>query len=222
MARSVYKLEAIEERAHMLRGGAKVVDLGCFPGSWSQLALERIGPKGRLVGVDLKAPEVIGAHWIPRSIYEVQSGELIEALGGLADVVLSDMAPNTTGTRDGDHYAQADLARRALEVARMVLRPGGGFICKIFEGEEASGLQAAANLAFKRVKRMRPDAVRKESREWFLVCWDLKSSAQLVPEAVPVAPEEPPAPAPGPTRQDRSEAEESGKRRAPVFDVDEW
>jgi len=172
-ARSVYKLQEIQERTRILKPGQHVVDLGCFPGSWSKYALQQIGRKGRIVGVDLNEPELPGV-WIVRSVFDVTTEELIEALDGQADVVLSDMAQKTMGTRMGDHYQQIELARFAMNLASQILKPGGSFVCKIFEGPDAQPLQQEARLLFKRVKRMRPDAVRKESREWFLVAQDFK------------------------------------------------
>lgn len=168
-ARSVYKLQAIDERAQLLQPGMKVVDLGCFPGSWSKYALERIGPTGSLVGIDFEAPKLAGGHFLPKSIYDVTYDELVELLGGEADVVLSDMAPKTKGTRDADHYAQIELVRAALDVARRICKEGGSFVCKVFEGPDAQDVQQETKMLFRKVKRMRPDAVRKESREWFLV-----------------------------------------------------
>ena len=175
-ARSVYKLSEIDRRMQILRRGNSVVDLGCFPGSWSRYVLERIG-KGRLVGVDLRLPEVTGGIFVEGSCFEVTPQALIEALGGPADVLLSDMAPSTTGDRFGDHIRQLELARRALELASAVLRPGGNFVAKVFEGAESADFQKEAVVHFEKVRRVRPDAVRKESREWFLVGLGLRGGA---------------------------------------------
>lgn len=168
-ARSVFKLQEIDRRHRLLRSGQRVVDLGCYPGSWSRYALDRVGASGVVVGVDFQAPALSGATWLDRSVFEVTTEELLEILGGPADVVLSDMAQNTTGNKHADHYNQLELARRALEVATAILRPGGSFVCKVFEGGEAADFQREAKAVFGKVKRMRPDAVRKVSREWFLV-----------------------------------------------------
>lgn len=176
-ARSVYKLEEVQRRFRVLARGQRVVDLGCYPGSWSRYALERIGPDGVLVGVDLQAPVFSGAVWIDRSVYEVTAEELTEALGGPADVVLSDMAPATMGDKFTDHIAQIDLARRALRLATEVLVPGGVFVCKVFEGGEAKAFENEARAVFGKVKRVRPDAVRKVSREWFLVATGFRGRA---------------------------------------------
>lgn len=168
-ARSVYKLTEIDQRVRLFRPGQRVVDLGCFPGSWSRYTLERIGVTGKLVGLDLEVPLLSGGTFFARSVYEVTADELIGLLGGPADVVLSDMAQRTMGERDTDHYAQIDLARTALSIAETALRPGGAFVCKVFEGSEAAAFQKEAQALFSKVRRMRPDAVRSQSREWFLV-----------------------------------------------------
>jgi 23S rRNA (uridine2552-2'-O)-methyltransferase len=168
-ARSVFKLSDIQDKTKILRPGDRVVDLGCFPGSWSRYALERIGPKGKLVGVDLEAPTLGGGVFLARSVYDVTPEELRELLGGPADVVLSDMAPKTSGIADRDHYVQMDLVRRALEIAEALLAPGGRFVAKIFDGEETKSFHDAARVRFDEVKRVRPEAVRKVSREFFWV-----------------------------------------------------
>lgn len=168
-ARSVFKLREIQRRFALLRPGQRVVDLGCYPGSWSRYVLEVLGGRGVLVGVDLSAPAFGGATWIARSVHEVTPDELRQALGGSADVVLSDMAPATTGDKFTDHVQQIELARRALELAVAVLAPGGSFVAKVFEGGEAKDFENEARACFERVKRVRPEAVRKQSREWYLV-----------------------------------------------------
>ncbi len=136
LARSVFKLSEVDRKLGLLRAGQRVVDLGCFPGSWSQYVLEPVGPSGRLVGVDLKAPELGGGVFIAASVLDVSAEELRAAIGGEADLLLSDMAPNTTGVAFSDHVRQMDLVRRALELAQQVLRPGGSFFVKVFDGEE--------------------------------------------------------------------------------------
>jgi 23S rRNA (uridine2552-2'-O)-methyltransferase len=103
------------------------------------------------------------------SVYEVEPSALMEALGGQADVVMSDMAPSTTGDRVADHLQQIELARCALGIAAQVSRPGGSFVCKVFEGGEAQDFVQEARALFTTVKRVRPDAVRRQSREWFLL-----------------------------------------------------
>jgi 23S rRNA (uridine2552-2'-O)-methyltransferase len=167
-ARSVYKLDEIDRRVRLLRRGQKVLDLGCAPGSWSKYAIERVGD-GNLVGVDLTEVAMPGGTFLTASIYDLGAEQLREALGGSADVVLSDMAPLTTGTRDADHYAQIELARRAFEIACEILVPGGAFVAKVFEGQDAKAFELEVRKRFTEGKRMRPEAVRANSREWFMV-----------------------------------------------------
>ena len=168
-ARSVYKLEEIDRRARLLKRGQRIVDLGCAPGSWSAYAIERIGPSGALVGVDLTEVAMPGGTFLQRSVYDVTADELKEALGGSADLVISDMAPLTTGARDADHYAQIELARRAFELATELLAPGGGFVAKVFEGQDAKPFELDVRKRFEQTKRYKPEAVRQQSREFFLV-----------------------------------------------------
>ncbi len=168
-ARSVYKLREIDERFKLLRGGQRVLDLGNAPGSWSRYALEKVGRKGRVVGVDLTPVELPYGTWITRSIYDVEAAELLEHLGGPADVVLSDMAPLTTGNALGDHVAQLELAARAVELAKALLVRGGSLVVKVFDGEDAPAFVASLRGVWEEVKRVRPEAVRQVSREFFVV-----------------------------------------------------
>lgn len=173
-ARSVYKLEEVQRRFRVLKQGQRVVDLGCFPGSWSKYVLQKIGKRGTLVGVDLETPALAGGVWITRSVHDVTIDEMREALGGTAHVVLSDMAPRTTGQRLFDHVEQIALARRALEVAVALLAPGGSFVVKVFDGEDANAYCDDVRAHFGKLKRVRPEAVRKNSREFFAVATGLK------------------------------------------------
>lgn len=166
-ARSVFKLDEIERRHRILPGrGGVALDLGCFPGSWSKWLLEH---GIRVVGVDLKAPDLAGGTWIAASVMDVTPEQLREALGGAADLVVSDMAPNTSGHRLTDHVRQIALAERALELALALLRPGGTFVCKVFEGEDAPAFFARVQAAFADVKRLKPDATRDRSVELFVI-----------------------------------------------------
>lgn len=171
-ARSVFKLSEIQSSVRIFKQGQRVVDLGCFPGSWSQYVLQQIGGKGVLVGVDLHEPQLSGGTWIARSVLEVSAEELIAALGGPADLLLSDMAPNTTGVVEADHYRQIELATCALELAEKVVVKGGSFVVKVFDGRDAQAFQEQVRKVFGTVKRFRPEAVRQVSREFFLVGLD--------------------------------------------------
>lgn len=168
-ARSVYKLSEIQRRFRVLGRGQRVVDLGCSPGSWWRYAAEQVGASGVVVGVDIYEPEVEAGPWLHRSVLDVTAEELREALGGPADVVLSDMAPRTTGDPFGDHVRQIELATRALELAGEISEPGAHFVCKVFDGEDAHAFVMSVRAAYETVKRVRPKAVRKNSREFFVV-----------------------------------------------------
>ncbi len=167
-ARSVYKLDEIDRRAGVFRRGQSVLDLGSAPGSWLQYIAKAVGPKGRVVGVDLQAVTAS----LPRFV-EVRQGDAFAldaaTLGGAFDVVTSDMAPATTGNRFTDHVRSIELCRRAFEVACQVLRPDGAFICKAFEGGDLNGLVSELQPCFARVRRIKPKGTRSESVELFLV-----------------------------------------------------
>jgi len=178
-ARSVYKLTEVQKRFRPLKKGQTILDLGCAPGSWARYAKEMAGGKGTVVGIDLQhVPSLPGVELIQGDAFEITPEELLAALGGPADVVLSDMAPNTTGDRFGDHVRQVEVARRALKLAVSVLKPGGSFICKVFDGEDAQPFMLEARAHFKQVKRLRPEAVRKNSVEFFLVALDFRPASE--------------------------------------------
>lgn len=167
-ARSVYKLDEIQRRFRILKAGARVVDLGCAPGSWSAFAAQKCG-KQHLVGLDITRLEAYPGQFIHGSILEVPTETIHTALGGPADVVLSDMAPYTNGNRFSDHIRQLELATAALDTARRLLRPGGAFVVKVFDGQEAQAYTLAVRRAFDTVKRIKPPATRNQSVEFFLV-----------------------------------------------------
>ncbi|MCA9488485.1 MAG: RlmE family RNA methyltransferase [Myxococcales bacterium] len=169
-ARSVYKLTEIQKRFRVLAQNQRVVDLGCSPGSWLAYVAQVVGGRGLVVGVDINEPKVQPGPILVKSVLEVTAEELMEALGGeRAQVLLSDMAPLTTGNTDADHYAQIELATRAFELALEVLAPGGAFVCKVFDGEDAHAFVQRVRASFTETRRVRPEAVRQNSREFFVV-----------------------------------------------------
>lgn len=163
-ARSVFKLEEIAQRVSLPRSGV-ALDLGCAPGSWSRWLQQR---GFHVVGVDLVAPAFAG-HWIVGSALDIAVSELAAALGGPADLVCSDMAPNTSGDRFTDHCRQLALAERALSVAEDLLRPGGALVVKVFDGGDAPAFVASVRERFGEVKRIKPAATRGRSVEFFVV-----------------------------------------------------
>ncbi|MBU0551799.1 RlmE family RNA methyltransferase [Myxococcota bacterium] len=170
-ARSIYKLEEIDQRTSLLKPGQAVLDLGCAPGSWLQYAARRVGKKGKVLGVDLQEVAPLPEPQITllqADAFALDEAALI-ALGGPFDVVLSDMAPATSGNRFTDHVRSVALCRRAFEVAARGLKPGGAFVCKVFEGAEVNDLAQEIKPHFKKLKRIKPKATRKESVELFIV-----------------------------------------------------
>jgi len=167
-ARSVYKLEEIQRRFRILKRGARVVDLGCAPGSWSVYAASICG-KRWLVGMDISAMDAYPGTFLHGSILEIPTEQVEEALDGPADVVLSDMAPFTNGNRFSDHIRQLELAQAAFDTACRLLRPGGAFVVKVFDGQDAQEFTVAVRRRFKTVKRLKPPATRNQSVEFFLV-----------------------------------------------------
>ncbi len=177
-ARSVYKLEEIDRRCKLLRPGLHVLDLGAAPGSWTQWMATRIGPKGRIVAVDLTP---LGVS-VPATVQAVELDVLAAPLESFAalgpfDLVVSDMAPHTTGMREADAALSAELVDRAMTIADSALRPGGHFVAKIFQGSEFEAVRKRLRERYATVKVMKPEASRKESVEIFLVGLDHRPAA---------------------------------------------
>ncbi len=175
-ARSAYKLLQLNGSYHILKKGSKVVDLGCAPGGWLQVATKEVGQAGKVVGIDLKPAEpVAGATVLEGSIENLNMLEKIAGiLGGKADVVLSDLAPNVSGVWDIDHARQISLSTIALGFARQVLKGGGCAVFKVFEGDMMNEFRAELKNSFGRVLLSKPSASRQESSELYIVCLDFK------------------------------------------------
>ncbi|MCU0591720.1 MAG: RlmE family RNA methyltransferase [Desulfobacterales bacterium] len=170
-ARSVYKLQEIQKRFAVIRRGNRILDLGCAPGSWLMYAAEITGSTGCVAGVDLTPVTIsLPAHV---SVHTLDIFELVEDPAAVFaqefDVVLSDMAPATTGSRGVDAARSYNLCEAALAVARQVLRPGGAFVCKIFQGEDFKSFTAAVQTAFSECKIFKPQSCRKASKEIYLI-----------------------------------------------------
>jgi 23S rRNA (uridine2552-2'-O)-methyltransferase len=179
LARSAYKLKEIVERKKSIRRGDRVLDLGCAPGSWLQVAEEVVGPKGMVVGLDLQPVEATfgpNVRAVQGDVFKTSAEEFL-ALGGggLFDVVVSDMAPNTTGA--GDHFRSVDLCRRVLELLPRVLRGGGNLVMKVFEGETYPELLKDVKRQFQECKGFKPEACRDVSREIYIVAAGYKAPA---------------------------------------------
>lgn len=173
-SRAAYKLAEIDDKARFLKRGARVVDLGAAPGGWSQIAAERIGAKqgkGKIVAIDLLDVEAIpGVEFMQLDFLDESAPEKLKAmLGGPADVVLSDMAGNTTGHRQTDHLKIIALVELAAEFAREVLSPGGTFLAKVIQGGTEHSLLAALKRDFASVKHIKPPASRADSAELYVL-----------------------------------------------------
>lgn len=171
-SRAAYKLLEIDKKHRLLKPGLRVLDLGSAPGGWIQVAVER-GCK--VVGVDLLAMEPIGgATLIQADIEDEKTPDLVmDALGGPADLLLSDLAPSATGQRAVDRLRSEAMGEIVLDLAPTMLRPGGHLLLKMLRGADAV-LSDLARQSFKSVRLVRPDATRKESSEIYLLAKDLR------------------------------------------------
>ena len=169
-ARSIFKLEEIDARHHVLRRGARVLDLGCRPGSWLQYAARVVGPNGRLVGLDRQPLDVTipGARVVVGDVLAVPAAELRGDLAAF-DVVLSDMAPDTSGVRSLDQARSETLFERALEIAELTLDKGGHFVGKLFQGPAFQQIIARCRAGFGKVSMAKPKSSRTESIEQYVV-----------------------------------------------------
>jgi 23S rRNA (uridine2552-2'-O)-methyltransferase len=169
-ARSVYKLDEIDRKVRLLRAGDRVLDLGCCPGSWLQYAIGAVGPHGSVVGIDRNPlPRAIaGARVIVGDIFTATDGELLGPLRAF-DVVLSDMAPDTTGIRSTDQARSAGLFQEAVARAYRLLSPGGAFVGKLFQGPDFEDIRKRLATRFSEIKIVKPDSSRAQSFEIFLV-----------------------------------------------------
>jgi 23S rRNA (uridine2552-2'-O)-methyltransferase len=172
-SRAAFKLMEIDDKAKLLKRGARVIDLGAAPGGWSQAAAKRVGApgQGRVVAIDLLDMEpVAGVDFAQLDFLDASAPEKLKAmLGGPADVVMSDMAANATGHRKTDHIKIVALVEAAAEFAREVLAPGGAFLAKVLQGGTEGALLAGLKRDFETVKHVKPAASRSDSSELYLL-----------------------------------------------------
>jgi 23S rRNA (uridine2552-2'-O)-methyltransferase len=184
LARSAYKLKEIVQRRRSIAKGDRVLDLGCAPGSWLQVAGEIVGPKGLVVGLDLQAIDAPAGSFAPNvhafqgDVFKTSAEELLTMAGASSptsrfDAVISDMAPNTTGA--GDHFRSVDLCRRVLDLLPRLLRPGGNLVMKVFEGETYPELLRDVKSLFAETKGLKPEACRDVSCEIYIVASGYKA-----------------------------------------------
>ncbi len=172
-SRASYKLLEINQKYHIFKRGHLVVDLGASPGGWSQVASNHVGRSGKVIAIDKayitpfkeKNVEIVNSDILSENLPNM----LLEKYGKI-DVLLSDCAPNISGDYGRDHSTQIFLANRALEVAEEVLKTGGCFICKLFQGKEFEEFNKKAKTLFVKTKLFKPKASRKKSSEIYLVC----------------------------------------------------
>lgn len=209
VARSAYKLLQIQERRRLLRKADYVLDLGCAPGSWLQVASKLVGPDGRVVGIDLQrssAPAMPNVMTLEGDIFTTEAAEFLGLVNHgdtraqlrsgdrFFDVLLSDMAPNTTGA--GDHFRSVALCRRVLALAPSLLRPGGSLCMKVFEGEVYPDLLRETAAMFDEAKGYKPDATRDVSVEMYIIAVGFQGPG-AGPKAAAAGRGGPPKPKPG-------------------------
>lgn len=173
-ARSVYKLMELDQKYHLLHQGMKVLDIGAAPGSWLQYTSKRIGPSGLVLGLDLKEIKGIAPN-VKRAVCDIKDREAVaKAMAAVgivkADIILSDIAPNTSGIRDIDQWRSIELSQMVVEFARQHLRPGGTLVMKVFRGKNFDGFLSDVRKIWPNAKPYTVEASRDRSREVYIVC----------------------------------------------------
>jgi 23S rRNA (uridine2552-2'-O)-methyltransferase len=171
VSRAVFKLQAVDEKHRLFQAGQRVLDLGCSPGSWLQYIGARVGSEGMVVGVDHQPPEIDlkpPLYFVSGDVSSLDLREL-QRLSPYFDVIVSDMAPKTTGIRQVDQERSLELARQALAYARKLLKPGGHLLVKVFEGPETASLLGQLRQDFAQVQRIKPAGSRPASPEIYLL-----------------------------------------------------
>ncbi len=170
-SRAAFKLIEIDDKYHLLKRGARVVDLGAAPGGWSEIAARRVGPNGRVIALDiLELKPIAGVQFLQLDFLDATAPDRLKVmLGGKADIVLSDMAANTTGHRQTDHLRIMALAEAAAQFAGEVLNKGGAFLCKVLQGGTEVALLSELKRDFETVRHVKPPASRADSAELYLL-----------------------------------------------------
>jgi 23S rRNA (uridine2552-2'-O)-methyltransferase len=178
-SRAAFKLAELDAKFRFLKPGARVLDLGAAPGGWSQVAAQKVGSAGKVVAADiLEVAPIPGVTLLQLDVGGAAAlAALQEALGGPADIVLSDMAASTTGHRATDHLRTIALMETALDIAEAVLAPGSVFVGKVFQGGATGDLLGRIKQVFREVKHVKPRASRSESVELYLVALGYRGSA---------------------------------------------
>ena len=174
-ARSVYKLKEIDEKYKIIKKSNRVLDLGCAPGSWLLYISQKVGNKGKVIGVDIeeiKIPQKANINFIKRSILDLKESDFKDKF----EVVVSDLSSKTSGIKFLDTGKSLELAEKSFEIAKLFLLPGGNFICKIFENESSDEFFKKVKNCFDFAKRFRPKAVIKGSKEFYIIGRGFKGS----------------------------------------------
>lgn len=171
-SRSAFKLKQINESYKILNSGHCVVDIGCAPGGWIQIALAEVGPKGKVIGIDIKKIEPLTEAFVIQGSIEDEEmiNSILKISNSYVDVVLSDLSPNVSGNWDLDHARQIDLTRTALKLSNKILKKGGKAVLKVFQGDMLNELIVELKKEFKKVIRTKPNASRQVSSEIYLIC----------------------------------------------------
>jgi 23S rRNA (uridine2552-2'-O)-methyltransferase len=170
-ARSVYKLKEIQKKYRLIKKGSRVLDLGCAPGSWLVFAAEIAGETGRVVGIDLKPVTIALPKQVAIATGDILNPDepLLQRLEKRFHVVMSDMAPATTGNKDVDAVRSFNLCEAALAIADRVLVPNGSFLCKIFQGDAFKMFSDAVKSRFRQTRIFKPQSSRKASKEIYII-----------------------------------------------------
>jgi 23S rRNA (uridine2552-2'-O)-methyltransferase len=170
-SRAVFKLKAIDDKYGLFKAGQRVLDLGCSPGSWLQYIGSKVGQTGLVVGVDLEAPEIEISHplYFVRGDVSSIDFDLIGSLCPDFDLIVSDMAPRTTGIRQLDQQRSLELAQRAFHCTQELLKPGGHFLVKVFAGPDTDAFISSLRLSFHQVQRLKPAGSRPASPEMYVL-----------------------------------------------------
>ena len=173
-SRSAFKLKQINESYKILNSGHCVVDIGCAPGGWIQIALAEVGPKGKVIGIDIKKIEPLTEAFVIQGSIEDEEmiNSILKISNSHVDVVLSDLSPNVSGNWELDHARQIDLTRNALQLSNKILKKGGKVVLKVFQGDMLNELIGELKKEFKKVIRTKPNASRQVSSEIYLICID--------------------------------------------------
>jgi 23S rRNA (uridine2552-2'-O)-methyltransferase len=178
-SRAAFKLKELDSKYQLLRPHGRVVDLGAAPGGWTQVAMQAVGERGKVVALDLLPMDPVHGATLLQGDFQDPLSEraVLAALAGPADLVLSDMAPNTTGHTATDHLRIMALAELALDFACQVLAPGGGFVAKVFQGGSEKAFLDRLKQNFASVKHAKPPASRKDSAELYVVATGFRGTA---------------------------------------------